>query len=142
MDRWRTELSDPDAKVRRSAAFALGRIGDDALSAAPELVKRLRQDDEAGVRDTAAAAIGDIAKALKGNGRNLWTESGGTLLYALKNDKAPPVRRGAAYALGAFGPLAGGTADALTAALGTRTPRSVRMPRGRWVKSARERAAR
>jgi HEAT repeat protein len=117
LERWQRELSDPDTKTRRSAAFALGRIGDDARSTAPDLVKRLRGDSDAAVRDMAASALGDIARSLKGGTRSLWQESGGTLVSVLKSDDDPHVRRSAAYALGAFGAQAGGAADALSAAL-------------------------
>jgi HEAT repeat protein len=117
VEQWQRELSDPDAKVRRSAAFALGRIGEDARIAGSDLVKRLRRDSEAGVRDMAASAIGDIARSLKGGSRSLWQESGGTLVEVLKNDDDPHVRRSAAYALGAFGPQAAGATEGLSAAL-------------------------
>lgn len=116
-DKWQRELNDSDAKVRRSAAFALGRIGAAVRSAAPDLARRLLKDDDAGVRDMAASAIGDIAKALQGAHRALWNDAGGTLILALKKDKDARVRRSAAYALGSFGPPASGTVDVLSAAL-------------------------
>jgi len=117
LDRWQKALSDPDAKVRRSAAFALGRMGEDARTAVPLLATRLREDDNASVRDMAASAMGDIAKAIKGGDRTVWSDAGGTLVKAVKEDDDAHVRRSAAYALGAFGPQASGAQDDLRRAL-------------------------
>ena len=39
-------LTDPDLEVRRSAIFALGRIGPTAKSAVPDLVAALKDPDE------------------------------------------------------------------------------------------------
>ncbi|HWG45732.1 MAG TPA: HEAT repeat domain-containing protein [Gemmataceae bacterium] len=116
LDRWQRGLNDRDAKVRRSAAFALGRMGEDAQTAVPLLATRLLKDDNAGVRDMSASAIGDIVKALKGS-PTLWDKAGGALVKALKEDENPHVRRSAAYALGAFGPQASGTLEQLRKAL-------------------------
>jgi HEAT repeat protein len=100
---WQKELNDADAKVRRSAAFALGRLGAGAQPAVRDLVRRLR-DQDGGVRAMAASALGDITKALNGDALDVWEEAAGTLVDVLKNDKDAHVRRGAAYALGTFGP--------------------------------------
>lgn len=115
---WQGELNDANAKVRRSAAFALGRIGEDARSAAPALARRLLQDSDAGVRDMAAAALGDIARALKDDAGDLWREASGTLVQALEKDSDAHVRRSAAYALGAFGKMGAPAAPMLRKALG------------------------
>lgn len=117
VDAWRTALKNPDASVRRSAAFALGRMGEDAREAVPDLVARLLGDDDK-VRDMAASAIGDIARALKGGNAEAWQQSGGRLVQVLKDDSSERVRRSAAYALGAFGPQAAGATDILRKALG------------------------
>jgi HEAT repeat protein len=116
VDRWQGELNDADAKVRRSAAFALGRMGANGSVAAPELARRLREDKDAGVRDMAAAALGDIVKVAEG-GRRLWDDAGAALIFALKNDGDAHVRRSAAYALGAFGANASEAAGLLKEAL-------------------------
>ena len=42
-DAWRKELNNPEASVRRSAAFALGRMGDEARGAVSQLVRRLQE---------------------------------------------------------------------------------------------------
>jgi HEAT repeat protein len=116
---WQKELNDADAKVRRSAAFALGRLGLDGRSAVPDLVRRLRPDNEheGGVRAMAASALGDIIKALNGDAEDVWKKAAGTLVDALKNDKDAHVRRAAAYALGTFGPPGAGAVSVLRAAL-------------------------
>ncbi|HTU92013.1 MAG TPA: HEAT repeat domain-containing protein [Gemmataceae bacterium] len=115
---WRKELSNRDASVRRSAAFALGRMGEEARGAVSQLVRLLLEDQNAGVRGMAASAIGDIARALKDNNEAVWNKSGGTLVQLLKNDPSEQVRRSAAYALGAFGPQAAGATEDLIKALG------------------------
>jgi HEAT repeat protein len=56
-------LKDQDATVRRSAAFALARIGPEAKEAAPALIVALK-DQDAAVRRSAAEALGQIATAL------------------------------------------------------------------------------
>jgi HEAT repeat protein len=118
VDAWQRELSHRDASVRRSAAFALGRMGEEARGAVSQLVRRLQQDSDAGVRDMAASAIGDIARALKDNNSAVWRKSGGILVQLLKDDPSERVRRSAAYALGAFGAQAAGAAETLMRALG------------------------
>jgi HEAT repeat protein len=117
VDRWQGELNDSDAKVRRSAAFALGRMGADSSVALPELARRLREDKDAGVRDMAASAIGDIIKAARGGGRASWDDTGSTLVSALKNDGDARVRRSAAFALGSFGSPASEAVNTLREAL-------------------------
>jgi HEAT repeat protein len=122
VDTWRKELTNRDAAVRRSAAFALGRMGEGGRSAVLQLVRRLQEDKDAGVRDMAATALGDIARALRGNNDEVWEKSGGVLLKILKDDPSEQVRRSSAYALGAFGPTASGAAANLIQALGDGKP--------------------
>lgn len=121
VDDWRKALTNRDAATRRSAAFALGRMGEDAAPAVLELVRRLR-DDNAGVRDMAATALGDIARALKAGNDDVWQKSGGTLVQVLKEDQNERVRRSAAYALGCFGPKASGATENLMQALADDKP--------------------
>lgn len=122
LETWRRDLSSRDAAVRRSAAFALGRMGEEASSAVQQLVRRMLEDKDAGVRDMAASAIGDIARALKSNNDGAWEKSGGTLVKLLKEDASERVRRSAAYALGTFGSRASGAAEDLAKALGDKAP--------------------
>jgi HEAT repeat protein len=119
---WSRELSDSQPAVRRSAAFALGRIGSGALTAAPELANSLR-DPDSGVRAMSAEALGDIVLALHGGGLSVWEAAGPTLEKALAEDSDPRVRAAAAYALGAFGERAAALAAALRTALHDPDPR-------------------
>lgn len=59
-------LAARDARMRRSAAIALGSLGPQAKPAVPQLVQQLRRDDDENVRTDAAEAlykIGDTAAA-------------------------------------------------------------------------------
>ena len=114
---WLAGLDNRDASVRRSAAFALGKMGADGYRAVPGLVRHLGQDPDAGVRQASAAALGDVAAAMRGGGRALWGDTGAALEKALRDDADPRVKRSAAYALGCFGSNADGAAGALRKAL-------------------------
>jgi HEAT repeat protein len=114
--KWVEDLRDGKPEVRRSAAFALGKLGDNSFAALPRLKAALERDQDAGVRETAAVALGEIVAALHG-GRQAWEDLGGALERALNDDADPRVRRSAAYALGAFGPLAAPACPALRKSL-------------------------
>src|SRR4051812_35976051 len=73
MGRWLEDLEKaPRPETRRSAAFALGRLGEEAFIAVPDLARQLRNDRDAGVREMAAAAVGDILVHFKGDTTRLW----------------------------------------------------------------------
>jgi HEAT repeat protein len=59
---WQQELSQAkDAKAKRNAAFALGKLGSRSLAAVPELMQILANaNEDAGVRETAAYSLGEI----------------------------------------------------------------------------------
>jgi beta-lactamase regulating signal transducer with metallopeptidase domain/HEAT repeat protein len=77
---------DPDASVRRSAAWALAETeGDPAV-----LIAALRGDEDAEVREMAAWALADAEHA----------DAEPALAHALRTDKSAEVRRTAAWALG------------------------------------------
>src|SRR5262245_1819483 len=116
---WRRDLEKSDkAAVRRSAAFALGRIGPLASFALDELTRAARRDPDPGVRDMACCAIGDIVGAIQHYvPRREWEVAGAALEEALARDTSPRVRRSAAYALGAFPELAAPAARSLREAL-------------------------
>lgn len=118
---WRDDLTRSDASIRRSAAFALGRLGWQSREAVPDLVRLMRDKDDK-VRDMAAAAVGDIARSLKSDNTDVWRHSGVMLVKLLKEDPSERVRRSAAYALGAFGPQAGGVTEDLMKALSDAKP--------------------
>ncbi len=121
--KWVSGLTSKDAGVRRSAAFALGKMGNGALPAVPQLVDRL-QDPDAGVRDASAAAIGDVCLSLRSEARPrvLAQEVQDAVQKSLTSDPDPRVQRSAAYAVGAFGPTAAPAVDALKAALEHKDP--------------------
>lgn len=81
-------LNDRDASVRRTAADALGKIGD--LSVEPFLVRTLHDPDSA-VREAAARSFGRLSS---------FGMDGGRALVSLLRDPDLSVRRAAAQALG------------------------------------------
>src|SRR5439155_1265084 len=95
LSQWQTELTDRQPKVRRAAAFALGKIGPPAAGSIPDLVRALK-DSEATVREAAASALGEIGPA--DNRKTL-----PALMDALHEDADSAVRRSAAVALGSYG---------------------------------------
>jgi HEAT repeat protein len=119
---WAHDLADGNAAVRRSAAFALGRIGGPALTAAPDIGKCL-SDADAEVRAAAAEALGDIVSGLHGGGLSVWEAFSPALGRAVASDTDPRVRAAAAYALGACGERAAPLAQALRKALRDPDPR-------------------
>src|SRR5947209_95148 len=70
---WARELTDARPAARRAAAFAVGRMGAAGAPAAGDLVVCLRGDPEPAVRDMAAAALGDLARASRAGG-GLWVQ--------------------------------------------------------------------
>jgi HEAT repeat protein len=92
---WQAELASKDLKVKRGAAFALGKLGAQALGSVPALTTCLQNDKDAGVRETAAYALGQIlprGRAAPGVVK--------LLLAHLAADADPRVKRSAAVALG------------------------------------------
>jgi HEAT repeat protein len=100
MAQWVADLAPAKTPMeRRSAAFALGKLGKDAVPALGELSSRLGDPDPA-VREAAAYAIGEICVAAKVR----HAESVAALCKHLTDEKQDPlVRRSAAFALGGMG---------------------------------------
>jgi HEAT repeat protein len=98
LDVWRNDLKSPQAKVRRSGAFAVGKMGATALSAVGDLVWLLEHDPDATVRDMAACSLGDIARAVRARDDRHVSEP----LLKAASDPDGRVRRSAIYALGSF----------------------------------------
>lgn len=123
-DSWASQLKDSQAKAssRRSAAFALGRLGLGAQRYLPLLLDRLRRDESVGVREMAATSIGDIITAMKDWAKGQWSLVGPAMVEQLRQEKEPAVRRGLCYALGAFGPEAVSAVPQLQSALGDADP--------------------
>jgi HEAT repeat protein len=114
---WIAQLeSAGQPEARRSAAFALGRMGDHAFLAIDPLVGRLKGDAHPAVRAMAASALGDIAQASVAGKRGIWEAAGPALLEALREGEAR-LKRSAAYALGSLGQAATPAASDLHTAL-------------------------
>jgi HEAT repeat protein len=92
-------LDHADTTVRREAVRTLGKIGESALPALLKLNALATDDPQAGVREQAAEAIGDIGPAA--------AASIPVLVRAL-HDAEPRVRRDAVRSLGNMGPAAKG----------------------------------
>jgi HEAT repeat protein len=121
---WSEELKTSyPAAVRRSAAFALGKLGGQAYDSIPRLVKTL-QDPDPTVRDAAAYALGEICAALgeNPNGASQWDYTGEALTAALARDPDPRVRRSVAFALGSQGRHAAPSQELLRKALKDKEP--------------------
>ncbi len=101
-DQWEADLDSPDATVRRSAAFALGKMGSSARLAIDVLVRRLN-DPSPVVREMVAHALGEIAQASLFDAKSVWATAGEALKTVISpSSKADPaLRREATYALGA-----------------------------------------
>ncbi len=122
---WAARLSSKDAAVRRSAAFALGKMGAGAGEAVLQILELLEKDADPGVREAAAAAVGDMCMDLRAGAfpRVLGLQGRQkkdplkAVQKALENDPDPRVQRSAAYAVGSFGPNAAPAVETLTQAL-------------------------
>jgi HEAT repeat protein len=117
---WAEDLSSKDPAARRSAVFALGKLGTSAAPWLPRLLKVLREDQSAEVRETAAFALGEIGK---GSIRAI--QNGDlvpTLAAAVTGDADPLVRRSAAVALGEMGSDAEAGQPALEKAVTDKQP--------------------
>lgn len=116
---WVKELAGAGEATRRSAAFALGKLGGEAVAALPALKHALAKDSSAKVREAAAVALGEIARG------NITAAADPQLLplltQALKDD-AWPVRRSAAFALGCMETQAEPARELLEAALTDTSP--------------------
>jgi HEAT repeat protein len=114
---WIRELGSSKPAERRSAAFALGRLGLAGWNGVVLLRERLEKDDDAGVREMAATAIGDInAVKLAVDHEILPEDFIVSLCQALDKDASPRVRRSGAYALGCFGRLGSSRDEAIQGA--------------------------
>jgi HEAT repeat protein len=111
---WTEELSAADEVRRRSAAFALGKLGSAAAEAAPALRKTMEKDESPKVREAAAFALGEIVRG------SLKVAADPQLVPALTaalKDEHWLVRRSAAYALGCVERDAAPAQDVLEALL-------------------------
>jgi HEAT repeat protein len=103
---WTRDLDSGEERVRRNAAFALGKLGSAALPAVPELQRTLTGDASPKVREAAAFALGEIGQRSTSLGKTV----AATLTTALA-DADPLVRRSALYGLGSIGEITGARRD-------------------------------
>ncbi len=89
-------LKDKDEVARRSAAQELGKLGQDAKSAAPALADALTKDKDAFVRRFAAQSLGQM-------GKDVSTHAVPALSKAVKSDAHREVIQAAIEALGEMG---------------------------------------
>jgi HEAT repeat protein len=119
---WIRELRSPRPAERRSAAFALGRLGLAGWDGVMLLKERLEKDDDASVREMAASAMGDINAAKRTIDHQVLPPAFiEALCKALDSDESPRVRRSAAYALGCFGRQGSAGEDTLRKAFAAAT---------------------
>lgn len=119
VDAWRRQLSSALLHERRSAAFALGKLGNGGAPALAALKKALVEEKEASVREAVAFALGEIGRDSLLAGRD--AELVPVLVRGLK-DADPLVRRSAAYALGCLAEGADAALPALAESLGDTSP--------------------
>lgn len=105
---WAADLSHTNPQVRRSAAFALGQLREQAAAALPWLV-RLLHDADPSVRESAAVALGQMRRAA-------WEDVVLNLCDMLGRDSAAGVRRAAAFALGSLAESVSAAGQPLAAA--------------------------
>src|SRR5438105_11967259 len=92
---WSAQLKSADAAARRNAAFALGKMGQFAQLALPDLKRVLPEEKDPRAREAMVWAAGEIAAGLSGADGELEA----MLIQSLRHsDKL--VRRSAACALG------------------------------------------
>jgi HEAT repeat protein len=117
-DKWLEDLNKDDARLRRNAAFALGKMGSGADMAQSALTRVLQMDSSETVREAAAYALGEICKG----GKGLNNDTFAALQTALQGDRDPLVRRSAAFALGSIGSASPTALQALERALADASP--------------------
>jgi HEAT repeat protein len=117
---WESDLLDgKEPRIRRNAAFALGKLGNQAAGAIASLKKRLGDDSAAEVREAAAFALGEIGRE---SFSSLDDPDLVDVLAKALEDKEALVRRSAAYALGCLGTSAKGAQAQLEAILDDMSP--------------------
>ncbi len=114
--KWLAQAADGVADARRSAAFALGKLGLDAGPRVVPALTKLLADPDAAVRANAGRALGEIAVHLGRGAGPDWPICGDALIKAVA-DESPRVRRAALVALGSYAGLAHSALDTIRKAL-------------------------
>jgi HEAT repeat protein len=118
---WAKDLKSKDVKARRSAAFALGKMGENAAPYLSQLIGAVNDTKEdASVREEAAFALGDIC-------RKFPTAASAPMVAAYQKVLSNPnenalLRRSAAYGLGSIGPAAANALNELDGATADKSP--------------------
>jgi HEAT repeat protein len=112
---WAEDLQHSDARHRRAAAFALGRLNSAALPHLATLSKTLRHDQDPAVRAAAAATLGELGTLSPGGAVS-------ALVQSLEKDPDLAVKRTVAEALGKLGDRAAAAQPALTRSLQSADP--------------------
>ena len=145
LKKWRTDLDNQDAKVRRGAAFALGKFPNDTSLIMPLLLKRIKDDSDAGVREAAATALGDLMQPLgkidNTDRTDYWQKAEPVLRQRLESETDARSLRGTLYAIGSFGPPSASLVDKVLTQLKAEEP-SVRQNAAWALGRMGERAAR
>jgi len=103
---WSNDLKHQDAKTRRAAAFALGKLGKHSLPFVSNLLTLLQQDSDASVRSACASSLGDLVSLAI-------NEIVPSLIKSIDREKDTSVRRALALALGKAGDQAGAAEPSL-----------------------------
>jgi HEAT repeat protein len=99
---WGDKLGDGNAQVRRSAAFALGKLGQASSVQLGKMLEAFGRENDSGVKEAIAFAIGEICKASPPVPEGPQIVQ--TMSSVLMSDADPLVKRSAAYAIGCLGP--------------------------------------
>ncbi len=118
LNEWTTQLkTSNDAKQRRNAAFALGKMGNRALAALPALKSAYSKERDAKVRDAIIYGMGEICREAVGAAGDAELEP---LFINAAKDADTYVRRSALFALGCLAKKSPATLAALRSALNDR----------------------
>lgn len=113
---WAGQLKDTnDAKQRRLAAFALGKLGNRALPVLPQMKLAFGQEKDAKVREALVYAMGEICRETTATSEDVDLER---VFISAANNQDAYVRRSGVFALGCLGNKSRETFQALEAALG------------------------
>lgn len=110
---WSNDLKHQDAKTRRAAAFAMGKLGKHALPYIGTLKMLLLHDQEVSVRSACATSLGELGSLAAG-------EIAPGVIQSFENEKQISVRRALALALGKVADQAGSAEPLLRKALADR----------------------
>jgi len=115
-DAWIKQLTtSTDAKQRRNAAYALGKMGGRAYAHISEMQAVFTKEPDAKVRDTLLYGMGEICRESAAASANEALER---LFVSALTDRDAALRRSAAFALGCLGNRSDRTRTALDTALG------------------------